>query len=115
MTVARAFEYQGRPYDFNFDFFSDATLVCTELVYKSYAPGEGMKGLKIGLVDVAGRMTLPANELVKLFDLEYDRPDRQLDFIGFLDGRESAGGAVLGSLEGFRSSYRRAKWDVAQE
>ena len=50
-------------------------------------------------MDVAGRMTLPANELVKLFDLEFDRPDRQLDFVGFLDGREASRDAVQGSLE----------------
>lgn len=61
-AIDRAFKYQGRPYDFDFDFFSDATLVCTELVWKSYQPAADMKGLAIDLVDVAGRRTLPANE-----------------------------------------------------
>ncbi len=113
-AIARAFGYTGRPYDFDFDFLSDSTLVCTELVWKSYAPSAGMKGLKLPLVDVAGRRTLPANEIVKRFDLELDRPDRQLDFVAFLDGREASSDAVFADVSSFRKSHARVKWDVAQ-
>ncbi len=113
-AMERAFGYQGRPYDFNFDFFSDATLVCTELVYKSYMPSRKLRGIKIDLVDVAGRRTLPANEFVRLFDEEFGKPERQLDFVAFLDGREDLKGAFLNDLEAFRKSYRRLKWDIAQ-
>jgi len=111
-AIARAFEYQGRPYDFNFDFFSDATLVCTELAVKAYAPSPDMKGLSLPLVDVAGRMTLPANDLVRLFDEGYDRPDRQLDFVAFLDGNEERKAAARADLAAFRKSWRRVNWDV---
>ena len=114
-AVLRAFTFQGRPYDFNFDFFSDQTLVCTELVWKAYAPSSEMKGLSVPLVAVAGRRTLPANELVRLFDAEYGREDRQLDFVAFLDGREARGVAKEADASAFRYSYRRAKWDIAQE
>lgn len=114
-AVLRAFTFQGRPYDFNFDFFSDQTLVCTELVWKSYAPSSEMKGLDVPLVDVAGRRTLPANELVRVFDAEFGRDDRQLDFVAFLDGREAEGNAREADASAFRYSYRRAKWDIAQE
>ncbi|MDY7228956.1 YiiX/YebB-like N1pC/P60 family cysteine hydrolase [Hyalangium rubrum] len=114
-AIVRAFTYQGRPYDFNFDFFSDSTLVCTELVYKSYAPSKEMKGVRVELVDVAGRRTLPANELVKLFDQEYDTPNRQLDFVAFLDGREDKAGAIEEDVLTFRQTYRRMKWDIAQK
>jgi hypothetical protein len=114
-AIARAFGYHGRPYDFNFDFFSDATLVCTELVYKSYMPSMEMKGLAVELVNVAGRMTLPANEWVKLFDREADKPDRQLDFVAFLDGREHKGDAVEADQAAFRRSHTRLKWDLVQK
>ncbi|QSQ19380.1 protein tyrosine phosphatase [Pyxidicoccus parkwayensis] len=114
-AVLRAFTFQGRPYDFNFDFFSDQTLVCTELVWKSYAHSSEMKGLDVPLVDVAGRRTLPANELVRVFDAEFGREDRQLDFVAFLDGREAEGNAREADASAFRYSYRRAKWDIAQE
>ncbi len=113
-AVERAFGFHGRPYDFNFDFFSDGTLVCTELVYKSYMPSGDQAGLKVELVDVAGRMTLPANELVRLFDSEYGKDERQLEFVAFIDGREDLKGAVLADEDAFRRSYRRLKWDVAQ-
>lgn len=115
-AITRAFAYQGRPYDFDFDFFSDASLVCTELVFKAYAPSPelGMRGLTVALVDVAGRSTLPANEWVRLFDAEADRPDAQLDFVAFLDGQEKPRRAVLGTRETFRASHARLKWDIAQ-
>ncbi|MGC4115950.1 MAG: YiiX/YebB-like N1pC/P60 family cysteine hydrolase [Myxococcales bacterium] len=111
-AVARAFEYQGRPYDFDFDFFSDATLVCTELAVKAYAPTSDMKGLNLPLVDVAGRMTLPANDLVRMFDEAYDQPDRQLDFVAFLDGSEDKKAASFADLATFRRSWQRVNWDV---
>ncbi|MBS1150107.1 MAG: hypothetical protein H6Q89_1805 [Myxococcaceae bacterium] len=114
-AIVRAFEYQGRPYDFEFDFFSDASLVCSELVYKSYAPSNDMKGLKIDLVDVAGRRTLPANDLVKLYDREAGKPDRQLDFVAFIDGREKEGTVVVSDEAAFRKTHARMKWDVAQK
>src|SRR5262249_53713373 len=114
-AIARAFEYQDRPYDFDFDFRSDSTLVCTELVWKSYAPSADMTGLKLALVEVAGRQALPANETVKTFDQELAPPNRQLDFVAFLDGREAQGDAVVSDAAAFRKSYARVKWDIAQK
>jgi hypothetical protein len=114
-ALERAFRYQGRPYDFDFDFFSDATLVCTELVYKSYQPGADMKGLDLPLVDVAGRRTLPANELIKRFDADADAPTRQLDFVFFLDASEQDGKAFPSDEKALRQSWKRLKWDVAQK
>ena len=73
-----------------------------------------MRGLNIELVDVAGRRTLPANEWVRLFDAEADRPDRQLDFVVFLDGNEKENKASEGSNGAFRKTHSRLKWDVAQ-
>lgn len=114
-AIEQAIKYQGRPYDFDFDFLSDSTLVCTELVYKSYAPGADRKGLKVDLVSLAGRRTLPANELIKLFDKELDSKDRQLDFVAFLDGREHEKKAVESDAAALRKSWQRLKWDVAQK
>jgi hypothetical protein len=65
-VYATAFSHHAKPYDYNFDFATDHALVCTELVWRSYRPSEGKKGLKIPLVEIAGRKTLPANEIAKL-------------------------------------------------
>jgi hypothetical protein len=114
-AIERAFNYQGRPYDFDFDFFSDTSLVCTELVYKAYQPSADRRGLTIELVDVAGRRTLPANEFVKRYDAEHESKNPQLDFVVFLDGREKEGKAVLADEATFRGTFKRLKWDIAQK
>jgi len=113
-AIGRAFSYLGRPYDFEFDFLTDAALVCTELVYKAYEPTPGRPGLRLPLARVLGRPTLPANELIRLFDAEAGRPDRQLDFVAFLDGREKLGRALEADEAALRQSWRRPKWDLAQ-
>lgn len=114
-AIERAFKYQGRPYDFDFDFFSDATIVCSELVYKSYQPSADQQGVRLDLVDVAGRRTLPANEIVRRFDSDAASGAPQLDFVLFLDGREKDSRAALSDSAAFRSSWKRLKWDIAQK
>ena len=113
-AIEHAFKYQGRPYDFDFDFFSDSTIVCSELVYKAYQPGADQKGVALELVDVAGRRTLPANEIVKRFDADASKGTPQMDFVLFLEGQEKQGNAVLVDEGHFRDSWKRTKWDIAQ-
>jgi hypothetical protein len=109
-AILRAFGYAGRPYDFNFDFRTDAALVCSELIYKAYEPGPGRQGLRLPLVEVLGRPLLPPSEIVRLFDAELGTPTAQLELIRFLDGRGANGVAVEGDVEAFRGSWRRPKW-----
>ncbi len=113
-AIVRAFAYQGRPYDFDFDFDSDATLVCTELVMKSYAPSARQQGVTFPTVRVAGRTTLPANDIVRMFDEQLGTDKQQLDFVFFLDGNEKTRAARLATVEDFRATHRRPKWDVLQ-
>jgi hypothetical protein len=87
-AIVRAFSHQGKPYDFEFDFFTSDKLVCTELVYRSY---EGL--IHFDLVRVMGRDTLPAIEIVKKFGREQNTPAQQLDFVLFLDGGQEADAA----------------------
>jgi hypothetical protein len=112
LALVRAFGYAGRPYDFDFDFRTDAALVCSELVYKAYEPGPGRRGLRLPLVEVLGRPVLPPNELVRLFDAELGTPGVQLDLVRFLDGQEAAEVAVERPAEVFRRSWQRPKWSL---
>ncbi len=116
-AIIKSFKYWGRPYDFNFDFLTDSSIVCTELVYKAWEKSKTHDGLDIPLVEIMGRKTLPANEYVRYFAMELEKPekDRQLDFVYFLDGKERIKGAVVSSPEEFAVSCTRPKWDVVQE
>jgi Permuted papain-like amidase enzyme, YaeF/YiiX, C92 family len=111
-AIDRAFHYAGRPYDFEFDFSTDAALVCTELIYKSYEPAIGMTGLKFPLIEMLGRKVMPANDLAKQFDAQSGTPDQQYDLVLFLDGNERKKKAAEGSSNDFRASWKRPKWHV---
>ena len=107
-ALVRAFGYAGRPYDYDFDFRTDAALVCTELVYKAYEAA----GLRFPVVEILGRPVLPANELARRFDADFGAAAQQFDLILFVDGHERSGVAVEASVEKFRQSWRRPKWRV---
>ena len=111
-ALVRAFHYVGRPYDFNFDFSTDAELVCTELVYKSYEPAANFTGLKLPTVEMLGRQVTPANEIAKQFAAQQGTPQQQFDFVMFLDGHEGKRQAVAASLEEFSASCQRPKWHL---
>jgi hypothetical protein len=114
-AIAYAFTQIDKPYDFDFDFATDHALVCTELVWRAYRPDEGKEGLNIPLIEVAGRKTLPANTLAEFYAEHADDPDRQLDFVYFLDAVEGERKAVVSDEAAFRASADRVKWDIAQK
>lgn len=114
IAVERAFHYQGRPYDFDFDFTSDRTLVCSELVWKCYQPGPTRRGLHMPLVDVAGRPVLPPHEMIRQFAREHGTSRQQVDFVCFLEGREAEGRAVEATVEDLLKTPDRSKWDFLQ-
>jgi hypothetical protein len=111
MAIFRAFNFSGRPYDFNFDFLTDSALVCSELVYKAYLPAGQEEGLFLPLSDMLGRKVLSPNNIARLFDEEYDRAP-QLDFVLFFDGNEKKEKAVQEDVSAFRKSWERPKWHI---
>jgi hypothetical protein len=103
-AIVRAFSHHGKPYDFEFDFFTSDKLVCTELIYRAY---EGM--IHFDLVRIMGRDTLPALEIGRKFAREKDSPNRELDFILFMDGDNSKGRAAVSGVESFIESLDRKR------
>ncbi|HYF50524.1 MAG TPA: 1-acyl-sn-glycerol-3-phosphate acyltransferase [Planctomycetota bacterium] len=101
-AICRGFSHMGKAYDFEFDFFSTDKIVCTELVFRAY---DGM--VKFELVDVMGRKTLPAIEMVKKFNAEYEKPEAQLEFIAFIDGEEKTGEAQTRDVKAFMHTVKR--------
>ncbi len=114
-AVDRALSYFGRPYDFDFDFATDDEVVCSELVVKAFESGDGgTPKLAVPFVTVAGRRAVPPTEIVRLFAAEMGKPEAQLEFVYFLDGREKSKDAVVADAQALIASASRPKWDVAQ-
>jgi len=111
-ALLRAFKYVGRPYDFDFDFQTDSALVCTELIYKSYEPTPGFRGVRLELEEIVGRTAIPANSIARQLDEEMRHGGSQFDMILFLDGQEKLGKAVEASVDELRRSWQRPKWHV---
>lgn len=111
-AILRAFHYSGRPYDFNFDFQTDSALVCSELIYKAYEPGGGMKGLRFPVSEVLGRKVSTPNNMVRQFDEQSGKDEAQADFVLFLDGFEKEKRAVESTADKFRASWQRPNWHI---
>lgn len=111
-ALIKAFRYSGRPYDFDFDFLTDSSLVCTELVYKSYEPGVNIQGITFPLEKIMGRNILPANGIAGMYRSEMKKTPRQLDFVLFYDGIEMKKKAVRSTEKSFNKSFERPKWHV---
>lgn len=60
-AISRIARHEGKPYNFDFDFFSADRLVCTEVVYRAY---DGIGGIDLPLVERGGRRTLSAEDLI---------------------------------------------------
>lgn len=104
-AIYNAFQYFGRAYDYNFDFLTDSSLVCSELVYKAFEPTSQFRGIAFNSEMVAGRMMTPVNIMVKQYDKEHDSVN--LDFVLFYDGDEAALVSRPSTEAAFRASWRR--------
>jgi hypothetical protein len=111
-ALVRAFHYSGRPYDFNFDFATDASLVCSELVFKAYEPAPGAPGLRFPVTEVLGRKVSTPNNMVRQFDEQLGSAAAQTDFVLFLDGFEKEKRAVESTVAQFRASWQRPNWHI---
>lgn len=111
-AVLRAFSYHNKPYDFNFDFNTESSIVCTEIVFRSYEPTREYKGMNFKLKKMLGRPVLPANDIVKQFTDEYKTPEQKSDLVFFLDGHEFKDRAEFSSAREFMKSCKRPKWHI---
>ena len=62
-AIGRGMLHEGKAYDFDFDFTRSDRLVCTEVVYRSF---QGIGGMQFPLTRRAGRLTLAAEDLLRL-------------------------------------------------
>ena len=112
-AIKRAFSHFNKPYDFDFDFATGHALVCTELVYRAFRPDGDDSGISLQLTEMAGRSTLPANDIAAQYAREHGTPGAQLDFVLFIDAREKEGRAFVSTEEAFRATHERTQWDIS--
>ncbi len=62
-AIGRGMLHEGKAYDFDFDFTRSDRLVCAEVVYRSY---QGIGGMQFSLTRRAGRLTLAAEDLLRM-------------------------------------------------
>jgi hypothetical protein len=76
-AIVRAIELRGVPYDFSFDFSSQDKIICTELVYRAYAPS-----LDVPFEEVMGRKTLKPDAMLKELFLSSAEPRAEVVLYG---------------------------------
>ena len=108
-AIARAFSHHGKPYDFEFDFFSTDLLVCSELVYRAY---DGM--LTLPLTTIMGRQTLPVNTFVQVFADGLEAGNSPFDLVQFLDLDMDTGRAFVASESEFVETLKRSGFTFLQ-
>jgi Permuted papain-like amidase enzyme, YaeF/YiiX, C92 family len=113
-AIERTLAYWGRPYDFNFDFATDDQVVCSELVVKAYESSEGAPGLNVPYVELLGRRAVPPTEIARAFRDQRGKPNPELSFVYFLEGREGEQKAVVAGADALCQTCDRPKWDIVQ-
>ena len=103
-AVIRAFRHLGKPYDFEFDFFSADKLVCTELVTRAYAKSDH---LKFDTVAVMGRQTIPPTQMVRKFAAERGQDGAQLELVIFYDGHAGRKSCIRRGDKAFAETIER--------
>lgn len=107
-AIWRALNYLGKPYDFEFDFFSADKIVCSEVIYRAYG-----SHLKFQLSKILGRMTLPPVNIANSYVQSRSEPNRTLDFILFFKGNPGQINASPVSEEEFVRTMRSGENPLA--
>jgi hypothetical protein len=104
-AIYQAFSYFGREYDFQFSFNSEQTLVCTELVSKSYIGKEG-ESLSFPLTERFGKTGITADSMVETFAGEQGKANPRLRFVAFLKGIPHLNKAIFAPASELAGSYK---------
>ena len=102
-SIYQAFYYFGREYDFRFNFESEQTLVCTELVSKAYCRKDNT-GLNLPYTLNMGKYGVTADGIARTFASEHGKPGPQMNFVAFLLGIPASGKATFSDVETFKKS-----------
>ena len=115
-ALTEAFINRGKPYDYNFDFDTRDSLVCSELIFAAYFERLPDKnGLHFETSLVNGRKIVSPLDMAKKFKAEYSLDDREFDFVYFLKGSEETQNASVATEDKFLESVDWNKFTFMQE
>ncbi|MFT5179776.1 MAG: hypothetical protein ACI9GH_000313 [Candidatus Paceibacteria bacterium] len=116
LAILKSYSHFEKPYDYNFDFDTRDTLVCSELIYDSYfenLPEKG--GLHFEISFVNGRKIVTPLNIAQKFKAEYGTSDAEFSFVYFLRGSEKDGKAYLSNEKSFLESVDWNKFSFLQD
>ena len=109
-ALLRALSHRGKEYDFDFDFETTDTLVCTELVFRAYDGILKMPEMEL----IMGKPRLPASGYVRMWAEGRATEDPQLELVRFLDFDEASGVARDADAETLVETLERSRFTFAQ-
>lgn len=110
-AIAKTLSQVDTPYDFSFNYYSDMNHVCSALITKSYLPEHiDDQGLHITLTRIATGITYPPHDILKKINSEYELPDRELDYVAFIDTTERMGENFISTEPEFLSTVHRSRF-----
>jgi len=108
-AIKEAMQNLGMKYDFLFNYYSDKSFVCSELITKSYLKeNKDDEWLTIKLEKIGLGLTYPPNNIVKKMDEEKELKNKELEVIIFIDSLERKKINFINESENdFLSSWNR--------
>ena len=103
-----------KKYDFLFNYYSDKSFVCSELITKSYLKdNENDEWLTINLEKIWLWITYPPNNLIKKLEQEHNLKNRELDPIIFIDSSEKTKlNFVNKNTDDLYNSWKRSRYSM---
>ncbi len=111
-AIGRAFQFLGRSYDYEFDFATDMEMICSEVIIKSYLPGESMAGLALYPYEYRGKLMFNPNDFARVFSEERASDTAQFELVLFIDASEIDRVAFESDEESFSESWSRSRLDL---
>ena len=105
-ALSRALSHRGKAYDFDFDFETTDTLVCTELIFRAY---DGILEIP-EMGTIMGKKRLPAGDYVRMWTDGRTAGNPQLKLVRFLDFDETNGMATESDAEALVETLERTRF-----
>lgn len=110
-VIYKALEQRGKWYDYIFNFYSDNSLVCSELVLKSYAKEDkNDEWFSIELENIWMWVTFPPNNILKILNKYNHKKNKKIVPCFFIDSIEKTHKNFISSEKALLKSWKRPRF-----